>query len=162
MTNQVPPSRSLLRSPVVVTLGALLLLFSLSYAADSIRRSLSDQTGETFDFKYTLAANVAMPFIVVSMALALAWLQFARHPRSLASAAIILMTGVFLAAVYMPFPSFSFPPWLRDSPIGRLRATMWNVGSYSSLYFFAALCIVIGTAALLKGSSALSKLRRTE
>jgi len=160
MTTKHPPSQPLLRAPLVVTVGALLILFSIAYVADSIRRSLADQAGETFSLMHAAVANIGMPFLVIIMVLALAWLQLSHHPRSPSSAGIVLLTGIFFTAVYMPF--LSFPPWLRETPIGRLRAAMWSVGSYSSLYFLAASCVVIGAAALLKRSPAPSKWGKTD
>ena len=162
MPKQEPLSRHRLRFPVLITLGALGAFFFIAYAADSFMSSLVQYAGKTFDFMPAAIAKAAMPFLIVTMALAFAWLLLVRLPPSSAAAGIVLAAGIILIAIYLPF--LSFPLWLRQTPIGRLRYAIWSwtLGGYLSLYYMGSSCVVIGIAALLRRLVPPSKVTSTE
>jgi len=159
---QEPLSSQRLPLPVLITLGALGAFFFLAYAADSFTSSLVQSAGETFDFMPAAIARAAMPLLIITMALALAWLLLVRLPPSRAAAGIILATGMILIAIYLPF--LAFPVWLRQTPIGRLRYAIWSwkPGGYHSLYYMASSCVVIGIVALLRRLVSPSNVTRNE
>jgi hypothetical protein len=139
-----------LRSPVLLTFVALAALFLVAFGADSLLTVLVKYAGRNFVFMPAAIVKAALPFLGVILVLAFAWLMLIRLPPDWPAAAVVLLTGIIFIVIYLPFAPFSFPAWLRQTPIGSLRAMLWSLEGYATLYYVAVACVVIGIVGLIR------------
>ena len=137
-------------SPVPVTLVALAALFLVAFAADSVLSLLVKFAAKNFVFMPAAIAKAALPFLVIILVLAFAWLLLIRLPPNASAAAAVLVTGVIFVVIYLPFSRFTLPPWLRQTPIGTLRSMLWSLEGYASFYYVAVACVVIGIVGMIR------------
>jgi hypothetical protein len=139
-----------LSSPFLLTLVALAALFLVALGADSVLSLLVKYAAKNFVFMPAAIVKATLPFLVVILVLAFAWLTLIRLPPNSPAATAVLVTGITFVVIYLPFAPFSFPLWLRQTPIGSLRAMLWTLEGYATFYYVAAACIVIGIAGIIR------------
>jgi hypothetical protein len=139
-----------LSSPILLTLVALAALFLVAFAADLVLRLLVKDAAQNFEFMPAAILKATLPFLVVILVLAFAWLTLIHLPPSSLAAALVFVTGIAFVVIYLPFAPFSFPLWLRQTPIGSLRAMLWSLEGYATIYYVAVACVVIGVVGFVR------------
>jgi len=143
-------SRRSLNSPLLITLAALATLLLVAFEADRVLSLLVKYAAENFVFMPAAIVKATLPFLVVILVLAFAWLILIRLPPDTPGAAAVLVTGITFVVIYLPFSPFSFPLWLRQTPIGSLRSMLWSLEGYATFYHVAVACVVIGIVGIIR------------
>ncbi len=141
--------KTVLKSPVLITIVSLSVAYGLAFVVDSSINQLRRAAGDTFNFNPVIILSAIVPLGVVIGILLLAWLALRHLSPSRFVAGTFILSGLFVVGEFLSI-FVGFPVWLRNTFIGHFRYSLMAFGAQSSIYYLASGCLIIGLVTLWK------------